>query len=133
MCLSHFRFFGDINRGGLIPPTDVAYALAVKCFSLFCHIKGEAELKGLFLRGGGQRDAFLHLVLAALEEDAALADVTARNSQCEHGHNVLESLIVRFFNCMLKNFVKEETERICDRDLQNRRKKVKLNGSSALA
>ncbi len=109
-CVEFSCFTDSMNRGRLLAPTDASYALCVKAWAIHNLIKGDATARRLFLRSSNHRKLFVVIMQEMIEDDLQLFDLLFDKIYCSKGHSVLDGLVGRFFNTMMKNFVREITE-----------------------
>jgi hypothetical protein len=98
-------FVNIINRGGLLNPSDIAFAICLKSWIVFTTIKHSENLIHLFLSSNNHLQCFLTILHECIENDEDMYDLLMGKTECEFGHPVLYSLEARFFNTMIKNFV----------------------------
>lgn len=95
---SEFKtYFDDINRGGLVKPTNMLFLLGIHCYKLFYDLKHNTLAKQHFLESSCQKILFVNLV------DRTTCDEIL----CIHNHNIKKTFVMKFFNCIAKNFVKD--------------------------
>jgi hypothetical protein len=99
------EFLDQINRGGLVRPSDFVYSLVVHCWRVFDEIWRNAELKAKFLKASGQRNVFEKIMDRATDNETFI-DLLFGQNMCSAGHNLQKFIVRRFFNCVAKNFVK---------------------------
>lgn len=96
-------FVVNVDRGGLLRPTDFSFQVGVKSYIIFKFITN-CSMKKKFLSSLFQREIFLSTVSKALESDDEFS-IHLCQSVCENRHAVLKSLIIRFYNTLCKNFM----------------------------
>ena len=103
------NFFNEINRGGLWKPTTAVFDVGLLCWKIFAEI-AYTNLKHFFLNGHDQRNIFKKIVSIAIFKGSVVSpwSVPAR---CYKGHEIVEGVAMRFYNCMYKNFMKNISER----------------------
>jgi hypothetical protein len=125
-------FLDNINRGGLVRPTDFVYLLALHCWRVFEEIWNTA-LKMQFLTSSSHRQLFGKIMDRATFTEKYMHLVFGQNI-CSEGHDLQELVVRRFFNCVAKNFVRQLTNTANDhlRHLppSKKRKIAKLTGST---
>ena len=99
------QFINLINRGGLLNPSTVAFAVCLKAWILFNTIKSSEKSIHAFLSSENHLQCFLAIMTEAIENDNDMYQLAMGLTECEFGHPVLRSLVARFFNAMIKNFV----------------------------
>ena len=98
------NFFNDINRGGLYKPTKEMFNVGMLCWGAFAELFDE-KLKKRFLSSVGQRSVFKEIVNIAFFESRVVSPWSIP-TMCSKGHNLLEGISARFFNCMAKNLIR---------------------------
>ena len=103
------NFFNSINRGGLWKPTLNFYNIGILCWKVFAEIT-QKELKKIFLTCLRQRDVFIQIVNITFYNGTI---VSPRHvpAFCHKGHNLIDGMSIRFFNCLCKNSVKDISDR----------------------
>ncbi len=102
-------FCQQISRGGLVSPTALAFAVCLKCWHCFATIKMSPCLKTTFLSLENHKRGFQKIISVQVQGDDDLTELLIGRTHCESGHQILEHLAERFFNCLVKNFAKELT------------------------
>ena len=97
-------FFNEINRGGLWKPTTAFFDVGI-----FAEI-AYTNLKHFFLNGHDQRSIFKKMVSIAIFEGSVVSPWSVP-ALCHKGHEIVEGVAMRFFNCMCKNLMKNISER----------------------
>ncbi len=100
-------FAEEINRGGLLHPTDLAFSVCLKSWMVFQLIQTDTHLKSLFLGSQAHRRCFCAIVFGSCDSDDNFSELLFGQTMCLHGHPVIASIVNRFFNCLMKNFIKE--------------------------
>lgn len=106
------KFLDNIDRGGLLKPSALAYAICLRCYAAFSVITDDENLKRTFLRSDcNHRELFCAVMSQLLRADNALADIscldlTSERPSCSSGHCCTTDLIVRFFNTVASNYVR---------------------------
>ena len=98
------NFFNDINRGGLSKPTKEMFNVGMLCWGAFAELSVE-KLKKRFLSSVYQRSVFKEIVNIAFFESGVVSPWSVP-TMCSKGHNLLEGISARFFNCMAKNLMR---------------------------
>ena len=98
------NFFNDINRGGLSKPTKEMFDVGMLCWGAFAELSVE-KLKKRFLSSVDQRSVFKEIVNIAFFESGVVSPWSVP-IMCSKGHNLLEGISARFFNCMAKNLIR---------------------------
>ena len=108
------NFFNDINCGGLFKPTKKMFDVGMLCWGGFAKLSVE-KLKKRFLSSVDQRSVFKEIVNIAFFESGVVSFWSVP-TMCSKGHNLLEGISARFFNCMAKNLMRsmraEESSRV---------------------
>ena len=121
---SAIEFFDEINRGGLWKPNLEIFQIGVLCWGIFAALS-QHELKKQFVTGSNQRNVFSEVVNVVFHENCSDYSCSIA-TMCSNGHNILEGISRRFFNCMVKIFMRN----LCEKESSNSSKKIrKPNGS----
>ncbi|KAG1681471.1 THAP domain-containing protein 1 [Nymphon striatum] len=110
-------FLQDINRGGLCQPSSHAFDLCMKAYTIFIVIYNDNELIKWFLSFKNHKEFFMLLYSHFVYSENDII------GNCFKGHD-FKSIVVRFFNCLMKNFVKKLSNYECNK----KRKIEKLSG-----
>ncbi|KAG1673396.1 hypothetical protein GQR58_015608 [Nymphon striatum] len=103
------QFVAQVNRGGLVAPSQLSYNICLKAFSIFHFFKNNQKLKNIFLKSSNH-NTFFNKVVFSFTEISAIE----HNNLCPNGHKFVNNIVNRFFNCCMKNFVKDiSNELIC--------------------
>ena len=121
------RFFNSINRGRLWQPTPAYFKIGILCWRKFAELL-QNDLKKSFLNGLRQRGVFTQIVNITFY-DGTLISQWYGPALCHNGHNLLEGVSARFYNCMCKNLVRDLSARESNRST---RKIQKLCGEKVL-
>lgn len=119
------KFFQDVDRGGLLFPKDHIYELGILCWRAFAEIKRTIELRRKFLLSMNHRNLFSTVMDFIIGDNFGLF---FGHTHCTIGHEVLKDFCIRFFNCMSKNFVKDESDTV--QQGSRKRKLEKLSGKT---
>jgi hypothetical protein len=96
----------QVNRGGLVIPSDLVYVFCLHAFAFFQEIFDEGEVQQLLLSFGNPRKVFVQGLLRRISgEDNSSSLLSVK---CESQHDmlpVLTKVSARFFNVMSKNFI----------------------------
>ncbi len=123
------RLFADeINRGGLLTPSDLAFAVCLRSWSVFQLIVSEPSMKNLFLTNASHRACFIALVRRTMDSDDNLSEIVSGQDCCAAGHPIVDSLIRRFFHCLMVNFLKDLK---ADCAKENKRRSLKLQSKKS--
>ena len=117
------QFFNSINRGGLWQPTPAYFKVGILCWRIFAELS-QNDLKKSFLNGLRQREVFTQIVNITFY-DGTLILQWCVPALCRNGHNLLQRVSTRFYNCMCKNLVRDLSER---ENSRSTRKIQKLSG-----
>ena len=101
-------FYNEINRGGLWKPTADIFNIGILCWKVFAEIS-MTELKQKLLRCDHQRDVFKKIVNISFYDTCAMLPWSFA-SICSNGHDIIDGIAMRFFNCMCKNLVRDLNE-----------------------
>jgi hypothetical protein len=96
----------QVNRGGLVIPSDLIYVFCMHAFIFFQEIFDEGEVQQLILSFPKPRDVFVRAFLNRVQTDERTAGLVS--VKCQNGHDilpVLKNAVTRFFNVMSKNFI----------------------------
>ena len=101
-------FLNQVNRGGLVTPTEVAYMACMHIYSFFEIIMKTEETKNILIKAVNPRRIFVN----ALEKMMSMSSHTESllSMSCENGHDFLPMFLkisASLFNLMMKNFVSE--------------------------
>ena len=102
--INTINFFNDIDRGGLSKPTKEMFNVGMLCWGTFAELSVE-KLKKRFLSSVDQRSVFKEIVNIAFFENGVVSPWSVP-TMCSKGHNLLEGISARFFNCMAKNLMR---------------------------
>lgn len=124
-CPEAAKFLQDVDRGGLLFPKAHLYELGILCWCAFAEIKRTSQLRRKFLLSKNHRHLFSAIMDLIIGDNFELF---FGQTHCTLGHEVLKNFCHRFFNCMSKNFVKDESDAVqkCSR----KRKCSKFSGDS---
>ena len=99
-------FIKSVNRGGLLRPSALAFAVCIKSWLVWQVIKNDTELKRQFLSSRNVKTLFVTIVKQLLDEDCEFEDIIADGLVCRAGHITASDLVGRFFNAMVSNYVR---------------------------
>ena len=133
-------FLELMDRGGLVQPTTLAFAIGLKCLITFGAIQEESWIRKQFLTAKNQKLLFAGLVVRLLEQDIldekfsgginghtlAVTNLTCNSAS----HCFAKSLCIRFFNTMTKSVVQTVNSQGLDKSDNTNRKVKKLMSSS---
>jgi hypothetical protein len=110
---SRTRFLDQVNRGGLVKPSDLIFLYCLHAHELHKLIFGTEEIKNKFISSQFPRVVFAEVLKKKLE----CSDTTRNlvNVQCSQSHDFskyLTRVANTFCNCMLKNFVSEVNDKL---------------------
>ena len=117
--------FSELNRDGLCKPTPELFDIGCLCWRIFSELS-DSNLRKKFLSGMDQQVIFQEIVSTAFYEGSIIPSWTVC-VMCDNGHNILDGVALRFFNCMSKNLVRDISE---SETLKSVRKIRKLTGQS---
>ena len=112
-----------MDRGGLLFPKAHIYELGILCWCAFSEIKKTPELRRKFILSTNHRHLFCTIMDLIIGDNF---DSFFGYSHCTTGHEVLKDFSIRFFNCMSKNFAKDESDAV--QQSSRKRKLNKLSG-----
>ena len=101
-CDEACKFMNEINRGGFIPPNDISFSLCQQCYCIFNAIRIDPLLEQKFLAIEEKKHFFVCLV------STSLVDIWSNYTtllKCSVGHDIIKSMICKFFNCFMSNYV----------------------------
>ena len=115
-------FVDEINRGGLVKPSDLVYAICALAWDIYLQIMENSEAKSVFVSSKMHRSVFVSIVHAQAIDDTKYVDILETSCLRNHRFGGLSSKILsKFFNVMCKNFVSEVNSTV--HTLKKRRKK----------
>ena len=106
-CDEACKFMNEINRGGFIPPNDISFSLCQQCYCIFNAIRIDPLLDQKFLAIEEKKHFFVCLV------STSLVDIWSNYTtllKCSVGHDIIKSMICKFFNCFMSNYVRDLTQ-----------------------
>lgn len=121
-------FLQQINRGGLVRPSEYAFMVATQSWRIFQEIKTTSSLKAKFLATTNHRSLFQKIVDRATDYRVGPMPLVSENF-CIKGHDLKALLLQRMFNCFAKNLVRELTEKALDKHASKKRKIAKLSSA----
>ncbi len=107
------EFMKDINRGGLVIPSDAAFTVGIKSWTVITLFKDNESLMQRFMEdkiGVNKKSLFASIVKQLLETDASDYGTGLSGLVCQKGHDFGFGLAQRFFSSMAKNFVKSKSD-----------------------
>ena len=113
-CDEACKFMNEINRGGFIDPNNISFSLCQQCYCIFNAIRIDPTL---------EQKLFCFA-------STSLVDIWSNYTtllKCSVGHNIIKSIIGKFFNCLMSNYVRDLTQ--SNRPLSSSRKIKKLCGT----
>jgi len=126
---SLLEFLNFVNRGGLIVPSEIAFALGVKCYNIFASLTTNNVTECLFLNGGQQKCVFLHLVFLFVNSESEIMEISSSTFKCDNEHFYYQDLILRFCNLFSKNYI-QKFNVASEKSLSDSQKIHKLQSSS---
>ena len=120
--------FNAINRGGLWKPTPELFNVGCLCWTIFAELCQE-QMRETFLSGLNQREVFNEIVSMAFYEGKIIG-LWSVSAMCNTGHNILEGIFIRFFNCMGKNLLREMNELAAIKAVKKTRKMTGKNATN---
>jgi hypothetical protein len=106
-------FLDQINRGGLVKPSDLLFIFCLQAHELQKILFGDEELKNTFIASECPRAVFTGLLIEKLESSFNTQQLL--ETKCSLGHdftNVFRRAAQTYCNCMLKNFVSEINDKL---------------------
>ena len=100
-CDEACKFMNEINRGGFTPPNDISFSLCQQCYCIFNAIRIDPLLEQKF---------------SAIEEKKHFfvwVDIWSNYTtllKCSVGHDIIKSMICKFFSCFMSNYVRDLTQ-----------------------
>ena len=101
-------FLDAVNRGGLQKPTEITFLLAFHCWRVFEEIRSSRDLLQKFLTATTHRALFGKVMDRACCIQT-FGHIPIDSNVCVAGHDLNKLLVERFFNCVVKNLVKDIT------------------------
>ncbi len=99
-------FLDQVNRGGLLRPSQLALSICLKGWQVFHQIDRSPPLRQQFLKCALPKRCFSRIVsLSLLQDDELGQEIFSPENQCSSGHQTMENIVTRFFNCLAKNLV----------------------------
>ena len=123
-------FLDSINRGGLIKPSAIVNDACVAAWESYYRIMDNVESKKQFLASKHHWSVFIKFGLIYLKSTDKYDRILS--SKCVEDHpftSILEKIVGKSFNVMVKNFV-SETNSVTHSLAKQKMKKVKLTSSS---
>ena len=121
------QLLNDLNRGGLWKPSAELFGIGYLCWRVFAELCKD-DLRQNFLKFQNQRRLFCEIVGMAFYEGVVISPWSAA-VMCNNGHQILDGIAVRFYNCMCKNLLRTMNE--CKNVSKVKRKMRKLTGNNA--
>ena len=122
------EFFNAINRVGLWKPTPEIFNVGYLCWRIFAELCQE-QMRETFLSGLNQKEVFNEIVSMAFYEGKIISP-WSMPAICNKGHNILEGISIRFFNCMGKNLLREMNELAAAKAVKKIRKMTGKNATN---
>ena len=98
----------EINREGLVKPSDLVYARCSLAWDTYLQIMENSEAKSLSLTSNVHRSVFLNFVHGQAIENTKYEDILDTTCSKHHQFDSLSSdILSKFFNVICKNFVSE--------------------------
>ena len=110
---SRTAFLEQINRGGLVKPSDLMFVFCLYAHALYKLMFDFEEAKEAYLKAKCPRKVFVSLLMEKL--NCCFGTSQLLNTQCSLAHSFkkhFEKAAVTFCNCMLKNYVSEINDKL---------------------
>lgn len=102
------RFMQQVNRGGLVYPSNSVFNLCLMCCFVFSSITQDAALKVKLLAHPKPRMLFVEIMCLVLEQNDLLYDYANATCSSYHSTNLLNKRVIAvLFNCLANNLIKE--------------------------
>ena len=102
-----FPFFNDMNRGGLLCPSEHVFTLCCICYYVFKSIFDDDSLKRDFLAKSNQRTFFISLVFSLIEKNPVNRYLLNSCDECKRRNMLISKILSCVFNTMCKKTVQE--------------------------
>uniref|UniRef100_A0A1I8G8N8 THAP-type domain-containing protein n=1 Tax=Macrostomum lignano TaxID=282301 RepID=A0A1I8G8N8_9PLAT len=124
-------FLAEVDRGGLLWPQEHLFQLGIMCWRTFMEVKSTPKLRDKFLSAANQRALFYHVMDLVLADNYSYQILFGR-THCTNGHELVQEVTNRFFNCMAKNMTKQINQVDATAALQRKLKKLTSSGGKNL-
>ena len=102
------NFLLQVNRGGLINPSDLVYLASLWTWNFYKHIISDNDTKEYLLGSSNQLKIFVKAAEMSLPEQEQFGDILCQKCKTGHSFTKIYSMIcTKMFNCIMKNFVSE--------------------------
>jgi hypothetical protein len=104
-------FLEQVNRGGLVEPSDLLFIVALQIWNFYCFIMNCDETKGILFNSKKSRNVFAEAYLLWSEKELC----SFGQEKCSSGHEfktILRKCAVKLYNCFAKNFCNEKNSSI---------------------
>ena len=106
-------FFKQVNRGGLLPPSDIVFITSLHIYKSYQDIMEDESHRSILLKYECPKKAFSKLQYMLMVEGDETKVII--NSKCSSGHQFgryVEPLADVLFNIMSQNFIREYNDAI---------------------
>ena len=110
----------------LLAASTVAFGATLRGWFVFEKIVEDDDLKKRFLSAPRQQELFVRSVMKLLCDDTGEKEISVTALVCEAKHESVKGLVRRFFNGMVKNFIRKISEN--ERAKSSQKKMEKLSG-----
>lgn len=121
-----FPFFNEINRGGLMCPSELVFTLCCISYYVFKNIFDDDSLKREFFAKSNQRMFFISLVFSLIEKNPVNRYLLNSCDVCERRNILISKILSCIFNTMCKKIVQEMNSSVSH---EPRRKIKKLSSN----
>ena len=128
------QFLDIMTRGGLKKPTDYVFSVCLKLYQIYQTLQHHPKHWSTFLSSERHCSLFMDIASNVLQLDEEIYSQSVGRTHCASGHSVLETILMKMFNCLAKNFVKSKSDefRLQDCGRSNCRKIMKLQSGNTL-
>lgn len=115
------KYLEQVNRDGLLIPTEYAWKTCVRMFSVFKKIKESNDLLDKFMKAKNQSVLF-HKITERTYIENKLDSLICFSIFCDNNHDMQLYICKSLFNCFSKNFVRYFSD---DNNMKNVNSKIK--------
>lgn len=116
-----FKFFNQIDHGGLTKPTEFAWTVCLHSYKVFTELKNNKQLFDKFMLSKNHMLLFEKITVRCLNE---IDLITSYSNYCDFDHELNFLLCKSLFNCLSKNLVKTNSN-VNYKSIQGKIKKLK--------